>query len=71
VPVEENAVRLAAYEAGTIDYVGHAVEEQGAEGREILESKYERDVRSGAAGRENQLSGEKAKPEQVSVKMMK
>jgi hypothetical protein len=46
-------------------------EKQGAEGREILESKYERDVRSGAAGRENQLAGEKAKPEQISVKMMK
>ena len=43
-------------------------EKQGAEGRELFESKYEKQIRSGA-GRENQLAGEKSKPEQVSVKM--
>ena len=46
-------------------------EKQGAEGRELLESKYEKQVRRGLAGSENQLAGEKMKPAQVSVKLAK
>jgi hypothetical protein len=47
-------------------------EKQGAEGRETLESKYERQIRrGGAADRENQLASEKSKPEKVSVKISK
>jgi len=47
-------------------------EKQGAEGRELFESKYEKQIRRGdSTGRENQLAGEKTKPEQISVKISK
>ncbi|HEY8563732.1 MAG TPA: hypothetical protein VIL74_25360 [Pyrinomonadaceae bacterium] len=46
-------------------------ERQGAEGRELFESKYEKQVRKGLQDRENQLAGEKTRPQQVSLKLAK
>ena len=40
----------------------------GAPGQQTFESKYEKRIRKGAGEVQNQLAGEKAKPEQVSVK---
>ena len=43
----------------------------GADGHQVIESGYEKQVRKGMATRENQLAGEKTKPEKVSVKLSK
>jgi hypothetical protein len=61
--------RIVFNRYGETYFLRGVFERQGAEGREIFESKYEKQLRGGAAGRETQLAGEKAKPEQVSVKM--
>lgn len=45
--------------------------DEKSDGKQILESGYEKQFRKGAAGRENQLAGEKAKPEKVSVNLAK
>jgi hypothetical protein len=43
----------------------------GVLGNQIIESKFEKQIRKGSADRQNQLAGEKAKPEQISVKVTK
>ena len=43
----------------------------GSDGHQTVESGYEKQVRKGTATRENQLAGEKTKPEKVSVKLSK
>ena len=63
--------RIVFHRYGETYFLRGIFEKQGAEGRELFESKYEKQFRSGAAGRENQLAGDKSKPEQVSVKLAK
>jgi hypothetical protein len=46
-------------------------EDEKSDGKQLIESSYERQVRKGTAGRENQLAGERAKPEKVSVNLSK
>jgi hypothetical protein len=42
-----------------------------ADGKQLIESKYEKQIRKGAADGENQLAGGEKKPEKVSVNLSK
>jgi len=44
---------------------------QDAEGKQLTESGYEKEVRQGAINKENQLAADRTKPEKVSVNLSK
>jgi len=64
--------RVSFNRYGDIYFLRSVFEKQGADGKQIIESGFEKNVRlKGAANREKQLAGEKTKPEKVSVKLSK
>jgi len=63
--------RMVFNRYGETYFLRGVFEKQGADGHQTVESKFEKQVRNGTADRENQLAGEKSKPEEVSVKMSK
>jgi hypothetical protein len=65
------AQRVTFNRYGETYFLRSLFEEEKRDGKRIIESGYEKQVRKGAAGRENQLAGEKTKPEKVSVNLSK
>ncbi len=65
------AQRVTFNRYGETYFLRSLFEDEISDGKQIIESGYEKQVRKGAAGRDNQLAGEKAKPEKVSVKLSK
>jgi hypothetical protein len=63
--------RLVFNRYGETYFLRGVFDKAGADGHQIIESGYEKQVRKGTATRENQLAGEKTKPEKVSVKLSK
>ena len=68
---EDAAERVVFNRYGETYFLRGLFNKAGAEGQQIFESKYEKQIRKGAGERPNQLAAEKAKPEQVSVKATK
>jgi hypothetical protein len=54
---------------GETYFLRSVFEKQGTDGKQILESKYEKQVRTRTGVKENQLAGEKRQPEKVSVNL--
>jgi hypothetical protein len=67
----EAAQRVTFNRYGETYFLRSLFEGEKTDGRQIIESSYEKQIRKGAAGRENQLAGDKAKPEKVSVNLSK
>lgn len=65
------AQRVAFNRYGETYFLRSIFENEKADGKQLIESNYEKEIRKGAAGRENQLAGEKTKPAKVSVNMSK
>ncbi len=65
------AQRVTFNRYGETYFLRSVFEEEKADGKQIIESGYEKQVRKGAAGRNNQLAGDKAKPEKVSINLSK
>ena len=66
---EAEPQRVTFNRYGDVYFLRSIFEQQGTDGKQIIESSYEKRVRTGAGVRENQLAGEKAKPEKVSVNL--
>ena len=64
-------IRVTFNRYGETYFLRTVFDRPGAVGQQMVESNYERQIRKGTATRENQLAGEKTKPERVSVKMSK
>gem|GEM_PF-3524697 len=63
--------RIVFNRYGETYFLRGVFEKQGAEGHQTFESKFEKQLRGGSPDRQNQLAGEKTKPEQISVKVSK
>lgn len=61
--------RIAFNRYGENYFLRSVFEKPGAEGKQMLESKLERQIRKGGATKEDQLAGGKTKPEKVSVNL--
>ena len=56
---------------GKTYFLRSVFDRQDAEGKQLMESGYEKQVRKGTANKENQLAAEGTKPEKVSVNLLK
>jgi len=65
------AQRITFNRYGETYFLRSIFDKQGADGKQLIESNYEKQVRKGTAARENQLAGKKAQPEKVSVNLMR
>lgn len=63
--------RVSFNRYGETYFLRSVFDKQGADGKQLLESSYEKQVRKGTANKENQLAAERTKPEKVSVNLMK
>jgi hypothetical protein len=67
----ENVERIIFNRYGEIYFLNAVFDRRGVDGREVMASGYEKQVRKGGASRDNQLAEKKAKPEKVSLNLMK
>ena len=63
--------RIAFNRYGETYFLRSIFDRQDADGKQLIESEYEKQIRKGAADGDNQLAGGKAKPEKVSVNLSK
>jgi hypothetical protein len=65
------SLRVAFNRYGETYFLRSVFDQQDADGKQLLESGYEKQLRKGTANGENQLAGRRAKPEKVSVNLTK
>ncbi|HVE57838.1 MAG TPA: hypothetical protein VNB22_13485 [Pyrinomonadaceae bacterium] len=63
--------RISFNRYGETYFLRSIFDKPGAEGKQLIESGYEKEVRKGTANKENQLASEGTKPEKVSVNLSK
>lgn len=63
--------RISFNRYGETYFLRSVFDRQDAEGKQLIESGYEKQLRKGAANRENQLAADRTKPEKVSVNLSK
>lgn len=61
--------RISFNRYGETYFLRSIFEEENADGKQIIESAYEKQIRKSAEARENQLADKKGKPEKVSVNL--
>lgn len=67
----EASQRISFNRYGDTYFLRSLFEEEKTDGKQIIESAYEKQVRKSAGARENQLADKQGKPEKVSVNLLK